>query len=63
MIHKESAYINILLSPNATYLVLRYIELYYSDKMFPLKRLLGIVSRHVKNFLRYTTIERKEQTI
>ena len=46
-----------------TYLVLRYIEMYYSDKMFPLKRLLGIVSRHVKNFLLYTTIERKEQTI
>ena len=48
---------------NATYLVLRYIEMYYSDKMFPLKRLLEIVTRHVKNFLLYTMIERKEQTI
>ena len=35
----------------------------YSDKMFALKRLSRIVSRHVENFFRYTTIERKDQTI
>ena len=47
----------------ATYVVLKYTEMYYSDKMFALKGLLKIVSRHVKNFFPFTTIERKEQTI
>ena len=53
----------IMCACNATYVVLKYTEMYYSDKMFALKGLLRIVSRHVKNFFPFTTIERKEQTI